>query len=225
VVLAGDLGDFYSKSRFRKTRYVSYDTELKAVFSRMEWLSRHFKQTHVMLGNHDNRPEKMLQDILTTHGQADMLAFTELNLIKRMASYFPNVTVVGQRVNGVVVNFIYQHKDVVFTHAEISSAQESAVLSRISNYLHRWRKTLRLKPFKAILQAHNHVEMKMSKGGEHWFLIPTASSILEDGFEYMLERNTKLVGNPPQTGYTVLYFGKSGLDYNRSYNQLIEIPQ
>jgi predicted phosphodiesterase len=64
LVIPGDMGDYYSKSRFKKSQPGKFADEVIAVFRRLEWASQHFQTVKVMLGNHDNRPEKKIQTLL-----------------------------------------------------------------------------------------------------------------------------------------------------------------
>src|SRR5690606_23760087 len=43
-IVVGDIGDYYGKSKFRKTRVVSLKEELRSIFLRLQWLSVHFKK-------------------------------------------------------------------------------------------------------------------------------------------------------------------------------------
>jgi predicted phosphodiesterase len=215
LIIPGDIGDFYSKSRFRKTRYVSFKEELRAVFARLAWASANFTEVKVMLGNHDNRPEKMILGRMD-NGAVDLLTLTEYDLLAHLASYFDNVKMVGTSVgvDGIRATHIYQHGDIVFTHAELSRAQSSAILERISIYLHRWSRRLNLKPYRVIAQAHNHRAMKSTEDGETWFVLPCAMDPYSIGAEYIY--GSRMVGNPPQVGYSVFYQHNGVTDINRS---------
>jgi predicted phosphodiesterase len=220
IVLVGDLGDYYSKSRFRKNRDTKFRDEVRAVFHRMEWLSHYWPEVKIMMGNHDNRPEKQLQDSLPT----DLLILTEQNLIKRLASYFPNVEIVGQQLDGsdIALSHIYQLEgtDIVFTHAEISRKQNTATLEYVSNYLHQWGHLINLKPWRVIAQAHNHQDAKLSKGREKWFQLPAACDPFSHGMEYIF--GPRLIGSPPSIGLSVFFVSNGSCDYNRSHHIVLD---
>ena len=215
LIIPGDIGDFYSKSRFRKTRYVSFKEELRSVFFRLEWASTHFHSVKVMLGNHDNRPEKLMIGKMD-NGGVDLLLLTEQDLLKHLACHFDNIEVVGTPIgaDGIVATHIYQHGDIIFTHGELSRAQSSAVLDRISTYLHKWQRRLGLKPYRVIAQGHNHRAMKSVEDGEAWFLLPCAMDSRSIGAEYIY--GSRMVGTPPQVGYTLFYQHNGHTDINRS---------
>lgn len=220
----GDVGDYYSRSRFRKSRGGDFSREVRAIFLRLEWMSTHWKDVRVMLGNHDNRPEKQLQDLLSNH--PELLIMTESNLLAKLASYFDNVKIVGtqltsdQMIDGryhkINLTHIHQLGDIVFTHGEKSSVQKTAVMSGISQWLFRWKNHIGLKPYTIIAQGHNHADLKMTMGDERWFMIPTASDLYSLGLEYIF--TSRMIGDPPAVGYSV-FFQEGGItDYNRSGN-------
>jgi len=219
-VIPGDLGDYYSKSRFKKNRAVSFRDELRAVFFRLEWLSSRWHTVLVMIGNHDNRPEKKLGDLIGDNVELQLL--TETNLLKRIASYFPNVQIVGQQLGGsnFQLTHIFQMGDLIFTHGEISRVQKTATLEYISKYLHAWAPVIGLKPYRVIAQAHNHTDLKTSVGEEKWFMLPTCSDPYSIGMEYIY--HSRMVGRPPSLGYSVFYQKDGVTDYNKSHNTVFE---
>jgi hypothetical protein len=148
-------------------------------------------------------------------GEVDLLVLTEQNLLKRLASYFDNIEVVGTRIGSEIeLTHIYQYGDALITHGEISLKQDSSILERLSTYLGQWQHRLDLKPYRAIFQAHNHRAMKMIKGDELQMLIPTASDSKQIGFEYVY--GTRMIGTPPQHGYTLLYQRNGKTEFNRT---------
>lgn len=220
LILPGDIGDYYSKSRFRKTKHVSFKDELRSVFLLIQELSGYFRSIKIAQGNHDNRPEKLIANLLS--GQEELLVLTEQNLLKRVCSFFPNVEVVAHRVgnSSIELPHIYQHGDIVFTHAEISREQATATMGRISLQLHRWKDRMGLKPFSVICQAHNHAALKTWSGGEWWYLAPCASNQFSVGMEYVY--NSRMVGTPAATGYTVFYQNNGITDNNKSAWYLVD---
>lgn len=219
LIVPGDLGDYYSKSRFRKNREQLFSDELRACFLLMEWMATHWKNVFIMLGNHDNRPEKKIQDVF--EGNTDLLILTEVNLLKRLASYFDNVRVVGHDIPNAGINLthIYQHGDIVFTHGEVSRTKKEATLEYVSNKVRLWSKAWGLKPYSVIAQAHNHHAMKTIWGPEAWFMLPCATNAYSIGMEYIF--NAKMIGSPPDIGYTIFYQNGGITDVNRSNNFLI----
>ena len=220
VLVAGDIGDYYSKSRFRKDRQQSFKEELAAVFYRLEWLATHWRRVIVMLGNHDNRPEKYL--LGRVDNEVDLLVLTELNTLRMLASYFDNVEVVRSQLSpDIEISHVFQYGDVVLTHAEITRAQETATLERIETQLHRWQDRLRLKPWRVVMQAHNHGAMKLTKGDQLWFMLPCAMDPLSVGASYIW--NARMWGTPPAAGITLLYQDSRGVtDFNATNFVLVK---
>jgi hypothetical protein len=216
VIVPGDLGDYYSKSRFRKTRPGNFRAEVMSVFLRLEWLSTHWRTVKVMLGNHDNRPEKKIQDILNV--DTELLILTELNLLQHLACYFPNIEVVGHRIKstGIGLTYLWQFGDMIFTHAEISRAQESATMEYVSNWLHTWRHMIDLKPYTFIGQAHNHGQYNGGRDGEKWLMFPTASDPYSVGMEYVYQG--RMYKKPPVVGYSLVYHDNGSCRHNECRN-------
>ena len=215
LMIPGDIGDYYSKSRFRKTRHQSFQDELRSVFLLIERLAQRFHQVKIMIGNHDNRPEK---HVYTTIGdQVDLLIMTESNMLDRLCAHFDNVELVGTQLDKSDINMshIYQHGDIIFTHGELSLKQSSAILERIELYLNEWGTHLDLKPFKVLAQAHNHRGLK-EEGEVTRFLLPTACNPYTIGMEYIY--SSRMIGRPPCIGYTVFYQSNGETDTNRSHN-------
>lgn len=217
VVVPGDVGDYYSKSRFRKTRNQSFQDEVRAVFRRLEWLATHWKKVYVMIGNHDNRPEKLIADSTPV----DLLILTERNLLGRLVSYFDNIELVGTQLDHTDINLthIWQYRDVIFTHGELSRAQKTAALIYVSTYLRNWKTYMGLKPYRVIAQAHNHQSMKTMEGDEVHIMLPTASDPLSIGMEYIY--SSRMIGKPPAIGYSRFVFSGDELDVNQTHNVLI----
>ena len=215
VVIPGDMGDYYSKPRFRKTKPGSFRDEVRAVFYRMEWLSVHWPAVKIMLGNHDNRPEKKIQNLLDA--DPELLIFTEANLLKHLACYFHNVDIVEHQIvnKGMGLTYVWQFGDMIFTHAEISRAQDTATMEFISNWLHTWKGMLGLKPYRFIGQGHNHRNLLTGRDGETWMMFPTCSDPYSLGMEYIWQR---MYRKPPAVGYSVLYHDEGVCSPNECHN-------
>jgi UDP-2,3-diacylglucosamine pyrophosphatase LpxH len=215
IIVTGDLGDYYSKSRFRKARHQKFSDELREVFLALEWLSTNWQRVYVMIGNHDDRPEKHVKDLVAK--DTDVLIMTEPNMLKVLAAFFDNVKIVGTQLDRCDINLthIYQHGDIIFTHAEISRVQSTTILDRVEEWLKRWSHILQLKPFNIIAQSHNHRSLK-EDGEPTRMLLPTSSNPYSIGMEYIF--HSRMYGKPPAIGYSVFYQEKNITDTNRSNN-------
>lgn len=227
LILAGDVFDYYSKSRYRKNREQSFASELRAGFLRLQWCATHFRRVKALKGNHDNRPEKKMADILGE--DIELMIMTEQDLFGFMASFFDNIEMAGIDLQLLSadgknvpckVSHIHQHGDIIFTHGERSSVQNTSLMENLSKYLGRWKHFLGLRDYRVIAQAHNHQEMRLTKGTERWFQMPTASNPYSVGMEYILSPSMK--GEPPALGYTIFHQTNGVTDYNRSHNYIVE---
>lgn len=213
VVVTGDLGDYYSRSRFGKDEHMEFSKELRSVFFRLEWLATNWRDVRVMIGNHDDRPEKHTARL--TGEDTATLIMTERNMLDRLAGFFDNVKVVGHQVPGTKVNVthIYQHGDILFTHGEVSLKQDSGILTRIDDYARAWERHLDLKPWRVLAQSHNHREnRKHSSRDKLWMLLPTCSDPYGVAFKYIYK--PRMVGSPPDIGYSVFYQERGVSDLN-----------
>ena len=216
MLVPGDAGDYYSKSRFKKPKPGNFKEEVRSVFHRMEWLSQHWPTVKIMQGNHDNRPEKKIQNLFDV--DPELLILTEANLLEHLACYFPNVEIIKHDIynKGIGLTYIWQFGDMVFTHAEISRAQDSATMEYISNWLHTWRSLIGLKPYAFIGQGHNHQRYIGGRDGEMWMMFPTCSDPYSVGMEYIFQG--KMYRRPPILGYSVLYHDEGICDTNACTN-------
>ena len=216
MIVPGDLGNYYSKSRFKKPRSGNFRNEVLAVFRRMEWLSEYWPRVKVMQGNHDNRPEKKIQNLLDV--DPELLILTEANLLEHLACYFPNVEIVKHQIThtGIGLTYIWQFGDMVFTHGEISRAQKTATMDYISQWLHKWRHLAGFKPYRFIGQGHNHQAMKVDEDGECWMMFPTCSDPYSFGMEYVW--GGKMYRHPPVQGYAVLFHDEGVCSTNECQN-------
>ena len=103
---------------------------------------------------------------------------------------------------------IYQHGDIVFTHAELSRTQKTTALEYISTKLFRWRGIWGLRPYRIVAQGHNHQALYSPIGTEIHYMLPCCADIYSVGMEYI--HGSRMVGNPPQTGYVVFYQNDDG---------------
>jgi hypothetical protein len=223
VVVTGDLGDYYSRSRFRKRKHVAFRDELLAVFHRLEWLATNWRDVRVMIGNHDDRPEKYMTDNVP---DAESLIMTERNMLDRLAGFFDNVKVVGHQVPGTRVNIthLYQMGDILFTHGEVSLKQDSGILTRLDDYAKAWENHLDLAPWRVLAQSHNHREnRKQSSRGKLWMLLPTCSDPYGISFDYIY--TPRMMGTPPDVGYSLFHQERGTSDLNRCRSVVFQVSK
>lgn len=223
IFCGGDTGDFYSKSRFPSVHPEKFDEELRSVFFRLEWMATHWRKVYVLTGNHDNRPEKKLVKAIA--GEIDLLIMVRLDLLRRLARFFDNVELVGLKTPNpdITLSHLWQYGDIIFTHAERSMVQNSALMAAISLQLFQRKGLYKLKPYSVICQGHNHTATKatQSNDGETWFQLPSAANPFGIGLEY--SHSSRMIGKPPCIGYSIFYQENGVTDVNRSNNFLVKL--
>jgi hypothetical protein len=162
LVIAGDLADMFSFSRFRKavkrSEPVRDFVETQAV---LKVLSDNFERVELLPGNHDERPMKFFADHLpvevmeylrlTAPGALSPLAF--------MAKAFPNVTIPEPRRSGdAEFGFIHQIGDLVIGHPETYSKLAGKSVQVFSQWVHQFAIPAGLvkAPVSAIAMGHTH---------------------------------------------------------------------
>jgi predicted phosphodiesterase len=218
VHLNGDVGDFYSKSRYPKTQgHEDFYFELRGTFEEIEFWATNFKRVTIIKGNHDDRVTKKVASMLNS----DELWMADTDMIAECASYFGNVEIVGQRITDhgeeIPIDFVWQFGDVVFTHIERSLKQSSAILDTVKQIVTEWAGYFNLKPFRWVVQGHNHRLSLEDLNTCYGILMPMAARPTGRGLRYIFHPSMK--GKPPVVGYAVLIRenGKTSFNLSRPY--------
>jgi len=211
--IAGDWWDFYSKSFYRKTQHIDFHIEFREAFAQLWKLSDKFDKIYLMLSNHDMRFTKWMYDNVPS----EALAFTDSTFQRRILQVIPNLKVVEQTTDRErKVGYVFQHKNMVLTHIEMSRKNVGQVVQEVCKELHRWEDAFRLKKYDMLLQAHNHQSAKVKYGSKFLYQIPCLVDIAQPSFDYVF--SGKLQGNPPALGYVVLNkFEDGSFDPKKSY--------
>jgi predicted phosphodiesterase len=162
LVIDGDLGDFWSTSRWPKTkRETDPRSEFLATQVVLTMLAERFKKIVIVGGNHDSRPKKYLSDRLPVEVM-DYLQLTApgaLNPLALMAGKFKNVSLAPVIHAGhASFDFLFQVGDAVFTHAEsYSKIPNRAVSGPVLQWLKSFAEPQGIvKPFTCVIQGHTH---------------------------------------------------------------------
>jgi len=205
VTVAGDIGDYASKSRFPKTEWQSWNDEVRGTFFFLEWLHINFPgKKKIMKGNHDDRSEKRIMQLLA--GDTDLLVMTNRDLLGQMVSYFPDMEMVGTEVvirgeGKEVLGHVFQLGDVVTLHAERSQKQESSLLEALWSQVLQWGPEFGLGPWRVLLDAHVHNDAHCWRGDKYLATLPCLMDFRTKGGKYALQ--AKMQYKPPKVGYTV----------------------
>lgn len=202
LIINGDLQDFYSISRFVKYEPVSVESELAAVDALLGQLSAAFPEVILVSGNHDHhRFEKQLRTLLSVEmvHVIEYLTGGNMSVLRLMAKRYPNVRIAETKVGRFGVGWLYQHGDVICTHAEKYSRVPGAALRGIDEWLTDFDGVLGLEPWKVLVQAHTHA------GGVFPFkadrlLVECGCLCTTHGYQLQ----AKIMGRPQRVGYVTM---------------------
>lgn len=203
-IVAGDLQDHYSISRFTKYESVPIQQELAAAQMILERLSEAFPIVLICEGNHDKpRLEKLLYERLPMDA-VEVIRFLSktggLSTIEALCGQFSNVEHVKNRVAGKYdVSWYIQHGDLVVTHAEKYSKVPGSALRGIEEWVSDFEGTLNLKPWKVLVQAHTHAQNMIFWGSDR-LLVECGCMCVTHGYQL----TARLAGRPQRVGWTTL---------------------
>lgn len=197
LLLGGDFLDEYSVSRFRKERHISLEHELRDGAQLMVALAEHFPHVVSVMGNHDQRLWKMVQDALPREAAEVVQGST--NLIAKVAEGLSNVTI----LNG----WWCQLGRVIFCHRERYRKNVGLAIDDGIEYFLRLGVN-----FEAVVTGHLH---RMDGPRPHlrkWGIENGCACIRQD---YTLRSDS--LNAEYQCGYTIVEIAKDGhFDPNRS---------
>lgn len=212
-IIAGDIGDGYGWSRFTKYEQVPYEDEIAAVTAIMQMASERFRRVLVLDGNHDGpRLERQLRERLTPEMISAITYMTGgvLSPIHALAKRFPNVEIVGHVTpDGRRLGWLYQHGDVVISHAEKFSITPGAAVRKIDEWLRDMEQHIGLKPWRVLIQAHTH-QLGMLPWGADKLLVETGCLARSMGYQLQ----AKIGGRPQRHGYTTFDQSNGATDIN-----------
>ena len=216
MFIAGDWWDFYSKSFYRKQASVEFPKEFRQGYFLLQRVAERYNHVYLMLSNHDNRFKKWIFDNVPS----DLIDFCDYHVIENLISIIPNVTIVKQQTRTArKIDYIYKHRNVIFTHVEKSNKDITKTVQEIEKEFGRWGDYFNLGEYDGVIQAHNHSSGKVRYGDKTLIQIPCLIDIDAVAFDYAF--NGKLQGNPPALGYLVLHKDSGGYDLRKS--QIIDL--
>lgn len=202
-IVAGDLQDHYSISRFLKYESVPISQELASAQMILEQLSHQFPQVYCIEGNHDSaRFEKLLADRLP-HEAIDIIRFLSktgtLSSMEALVSQFRNVELVKHKVGTHTVTWFMQKGDLIVSHAEKYSRVPGSALRGIEEWFSDFERTLDLQPWRVVAQAHTHA-MAMFPFGPDKVLVETGCMCRTHGYQL----SARIAGRPQRLGWATL---------------------
>ncbi len=184
----------------------------------MLWkLSDKFDKIYLMLSNHDMRFTKWMYDHIPT----EALPFTDYMFVEKILRTIPNLKIVKQKISrGREVGYIYQRKNMLITHIELSRKDPLKAVIDIQKELEKWGEFFCFNKYDMLMQAHNHNSGKVKFGNRYLFAIPCLIDISQPAFNYIF--GGKLQGNPPSLGYVVLNKYEDG-SFNPKTTHIIDL--
>jgi hypothetical protein len=203
VIVAGDLQDHYSISRFLKYESVPISQELASAQMILEQLSHRFPQVFCIEGNHDSsRFIKLLADRLP-HDAIDIIRFLSktgnLSTMEVLCGQFRNVELAKHKVGPHNVGWFFQKGDLVVAHAEKYSRVPGSALRGIEDWFSDFEHTLDLKPWRVLAQAHTHAMAQFPYGPD--------KVLLEIGcmcLTHHYQLSARIAGRPQRVGWSRL---------------------
>jgi predicted phosphodiesterase len=202
-ILAGDLQDHYSISRFLKYESVPMSQELAAAQMILEQLSHAFPHVYAIEGNHDSsRFIKLLADRLP-HEAIDIIRFLSktgnLSSMEALCGQFKNVELAKHKVGPHNVGWFFQKGDLVVAHAEKYSRVPGSALRGIEEWFTDFEQTLGLDSWRVLVQAHTHA-MAILPWRSDKILVETGCMCEV----HLYQLSARIAGRPQRVGWSKL---------------------
>lgn len=202
LVIAGDLMDFYSISRFLKYEHIPIEQEIAGADALLGQLAAAFPDVVVVEGNHDApRFEKQLRGLLTPEMMhcVELLTGGNLSIVKMLAKRYTNVRFAPQPAGNFSLGWITQIGDLVVTHAEKFSSVPGSAIRKIEEGLADFDHIYNLKPWRVLLQAHTHAYSLIPWHADK-LLGETGCMCVTHGYQM----TARMGGRPQRQGYVKL---------------------
>ncbi len=209
LFMLGDEFDMLSWSRYRKTTPINPALEFREAFTTLRQVCEQFPTVSIMMTNHDQRLIKWIYDNVPNQ----CLPFTHFYIIEELLASIPNLTILKQQTDEREINYVYQYKNVVFTHVEKSNIDITKTAQEIDKIIkHKWEHFLKIKDYDILMQAHNHSAGMVWVNNRLIMQIPCLIDISKHAFDYVF--NGQMKGSPPALGYITAFEDKGKIDVN-----------
>ena len=218
LIVNGDLGDFWSTSRFPKSkRLVDPCSELRETQAVLTILAERFRKIKILAGNHDGRPHKFLTTVLPP----EVLDYIEMtgpgvfHPLQFIAAGLENVEVVEPiRTQNAEFAFLFEYHDLLCTHAETYSKISGKATGNVNQWVHSFAIPAGIVKgsVRVIVQAHTHQSATYLGDFGTLCIEGGCMSTLQDyhgGARIMTPR-------PMATGWTVIYQHGGHTDFRSS---------
>jgi len=162
-VVAGDLSDLYSYSRYpkRHQRFTAVQ-EMVSTAAAIVGMAEAFPKVILMSGNHDERLRKHLVSRGIQGDELEAILYLNENFCNPMAALVQKHGLKNVELVPVIKddyaewNWIWQHGDLVLGHPEKFSRIPNKVVGEFISYLVRFRNRLKLNEFRVVGAGHTH---------------------------------------------------------------------
>lgn len=207
-VVAGDVADLYSFSRYpKRSQHYTAVEEMISCAETLVLLAESFPRVVLLSGNHDERMRKHL----ISHGvEGDVLQamlYLNENFCNPLAAVIQKHGLTNMEMAPVITNayaewnWIWQHGDLILGHPEKFSKIPNRVVGDFIDYLMRYRTILKLNDFRVVGAGHTH---QAGKTWNNFGVVGFEMGCLSETPEYAAD--PKLGGaRPAIKGYTMFY--------------------
>lgn len=212
LIINGDIQDFYSISRFVKHEQVSMEAELAATDALLGQLSAAFPEVILVSGNHDHaRFEKQMRTMLSVEmcHVIEYLTGGNLSVLRVMAKRYPNVRFAETKVGRFGLGWLYQHGDLITTHAEKYSRVPGSALRGIDEWLTDFEDVIGVDQWRVLVQAHTHAGGLFPWKADR-LLVECGCLCQTHGYQL----TARIMGRPQRLGYVTLEQARGKTDIN-----------
>lgn len=215
LVIAGDLDDFEMLSKFDQLDWtgLTFQESLARRDAVLDFLTQHFTNVEVMLGNHDLRIPRKAARLLGADYAFMSQQFLMWTYEKRHGIRLVTQDVRKQCGRQIpYLHYYHQVGDCMIGHVEVSGRTPGKGAERAHDFFQGWKKELGLSDFRVVLQAHTHKQsyFRHSHSKAHCYEIGALCDI--PSYSLMSRQNY----GPPQLGYFSLVQYDGVTDINES---------
>ena len=150
----------------------------------------------MLWANHDGR----LSRFIYNNTPPEIASLCHNHLLEELIELIPNIEIIQHKIDNREIGYLYQYKNILFSHIEKSSSIRGRVVQLIHEQIQgKWKKLYKIKDYDCLMQAHNHIANIDWTDDTCLIQMPCLIDITQSAFDYVF--NGKFQGNPPALGY------------------------